>query len=288
MKRILALSVLLLPALAVADEAPFEQELSRVRAMRDEQSYREALALAELLAGRHDLDPTNRLDALREVAMLRLILREEAGAREALATALARDPGFDLGPGDHPPRFVAALADARYLGRAAVTVRLAPSATLREGSADFAIAVGEGQDAVERIVVTLRSGGSEWSTLQIDLPPWGASAPVPAGAALEYFVEACAPSGAVLASAGSRSAPLVVAPPASAAALAISPAREPVVRRARREPAVRRGPSGGGVPLWVWIAGGAALVAGGVTAGILATQPDAAREGSWGSVELGE
>lgn len=291
MRTILAFCVVLAPALAAADEGDVGEALARVRSLRDEQSYREALSLAEALAGRPDLTASGRLDALRELAILKLILRDDGGARETLAAAMARDPGFDLGPGDHPPRFLVALADVRRAGRAGVPVRVTPTATIREGSAAFEVAIAEGADAVESVVVLVRSGGTEWSTVELAArDPWRGRAPAPVGVGLEYFVEARAPSGAVLATAGSRDGPLVVAPPPAAAVRTVQPEprREPIVRRARSEPSVHRERGGGGLPLWVWLVGGAALVAGGVTVGIVATTPDPAREGTWGSVELGE
>jgi len=52
--------------------------------------------------------------------------------------------------------------------------------------------------------------------------------------------------------------------------------------------AERRSEGGGGVPAWVWIAGGVVVAAGAATAGVLIASPSEAREGTWGRAELGQ
>jgi hypothetical protein len=268
---------------------PVADELQGARALRDEQRYREALLVVEGLDARGDLAARERLEVLRELAFLRLILRDEAGARAALSAASGRDPGFDLGPGDHPPRFTRAFEEARAT-RAEPAVTLAPPVVrVSGGTATFEVPVERGADAIESIVAYVRAAGAiRFERLVLAGSPARGAVSVPPGA-LAYYVEALAPSGAVLARAGSVDAPataVALAPSAPEATPRAPPPRVEVVPRALPRPP-ERPPSRGGVPAWAWIAGGAVVAAGAATAIVLLVPASAPREGTWGHGELG-
>ncbi len=267
---------------------PVADELQRARAMRDEQRYREALPVVEALDARDALSARERLEVLRELAFLRLILRDEAGARAALSAALGRDPGFGLGPGDHPPRFVRALEDARAAHPEPAVTLASPVVRILDGTATFEVPVERGADVIDSIAAWVRpAGATRFERLALEGSPARATLPAPLGA-LSYYVEAQAPSGAVLARAGSAEAPataVALAPHVPAATAAERPGRVEVVARAPQQPP-ERSPSGGGVPAWVWIAGGVAVVAGAASAIVRAAHASAPRDGTWGHGEL--
>lgn len=169
--------------------------------------------LTELLA-QATLEARERNDALELFAIVQIAERKEAKARETLQLLLSRDPDhrrvLDVGP----------TVDAAF-----ARVKQSPTTTLqvplqfslsRDASARplLAVELGEGRDAVESVHVFLPepdAGRSSHlvSALSGDQPLKLVLPEAPrARAELALYLEARAPSGAVLGRAGDATAPV--------------------------------------------------------------------------------
>jgi hypothetical protein len=175
--------------------------------------------LTDLLA-REALGARERNDALELFAIVQIAERKEAKAREALQLLLSRDPDHHRRVLDPGPAVDAAFARVKQSPTAALQVPLRFSLS-RDASARplLAVELGEGRDAVESVHVFLPEAGASSSPhlvsgvsgdqpLRLVLP----EAPR-ARTQLALYLEARAPSGAVLGRLGDASAPVYLALP---------------------------------------------------------------------------
>jgi len=141
---------------------------------------------------------------------------------------------------------------------------------------------GEGADAVQEVRLRYRQGaGGTFSTVVMDMEGDVANARLPLldereAYDVEYIIEATAPSGAQLASAGAEDAPLTFTVPEAPA----RPAPAPSAAR----PAVED--DEGGSLVWLWITLGVAVVAGGVAVAVVLATSSGPDDGSLGNVGL--
>jgi hypothetical protein len=170
--------------------------------------------LTDLLA-QATLAARERNDALELFAIVQIAERKEAKARETLQLLLSRDPEHPRRMPDPGPAVDAAFARVKQSPTATLQVPLQFSLS-RDASARPLLAVepGEGRDAVESVHVFLPEPATGRSShlvgalsggepLRLVLP----EAPQ-ARAELALYLEARAPSGAVLGRAGDATAPV--------------------------------------------------------------------------------
>nr|MDQ3036984.1 hypothetical protein [Myxococcota bacterium] len=234
-----------------------------------------------------DLSAAQRNAGLEASATIHLALREDAAARAALAELFARDPGHRLTDPDASPVVQSAFARARE-SSAPLTIGIEhePPLLERRASPTISVRVGESAGAVHEVRVAHRQrGDGRASTIVLPLDAsGGAEGRIPlsgddAASTIEYWLEAIAPSGHVLARVGSPTEPLVVEVPARAVAvaMAVTPQED------------RGEPAGGDVTseAWFWIVLGVVVVGAGVGVGVgVALGSDGPQDGSLGNVEL--
>lgn len=289
---ILAVVLMALPLGASAQTGTPEQDLAAIRELVLHATYRDALARATTFLARTDLDARRRASGLEVRAIVQLALRDEAGARETLADLYARDPGHRLEDPDASPVVQSAFARARSsatpLGVTLTDQTEAAPAT--RVTPEVRITLGDHAETVQELRVTYRRAGDDrWLTTVVTPDEQGAATSPLAvsstgGAAyeVEYRVEALSPSATVMATLGSESAPLHIAVPAAAAAIASGDG--PVDGQP-----VDSG-SGGGVETeaWFWVVMGVLIVGAGVGVGVgvaVGTTPSAT-DGSLDTITL--
>lgn len=264
-----------------------DQELGAVRELVMYANYRAALPAVRALLGRTDLTAQQRNAGLEVLATVDLALRDERGAREALAQLYARDPGHRLTDPDASPVVQSAFARAREGARAvSVTIEHAPPVLERRVAPEIDARIGEGVDAVHDIQVAYRERGeTRWTHVQLGLEGGAANGRLPitrdddAAFTIEYYLEARAPSSTVLASVGSPEAPLSIEVPAA-----------PVVVAAPIEEAPVPVPTGGGDvtgEAWFWVVIGVLVAGAGVGIGVgVVLGGQGPENGSLGNVTL--
>jgi hypothetical protein len=147
---------------------------------------------------------------------------------------------------------------------------------------------GEGADAVQEVRLRYRQGDeSTYTTVVMQVEEGVARSRLPLletreAYAVEYLVQALAPSGTALASQGSEADPLSVSVPAAPAGTSSGGYLDAELGgRAEDDD------EGGANLTWLWVTLGVLAVAGGVTAAVLVTTssggPD---DGSLGNIEL--
>jgi hypothetical protein len=223
----------------IADAAALERALADLRGSLEQARFEHARARAEALLAAENLSARQRNDTLELLAVAQIAARDEAGARETLRQLFARDPQHPERLRDPGPTVSAAFARAHAEATAPTVPTLASvAATALSGRPRLAIELGSGRDAIDSVHVFTRSApeleaahlvadvGTQ-SALVLALPA-GASAALPTW--LELYVEARAPSGFVLARAGTNDAPLRFALPPTAPPC-VAPAATPPLRR---------------------------------------------------------
>jgi hypothetical protein len=218
-----AIWVWLLATVARADGRTATDDLDRIAALVTHAEHDHAQAALEHYLEQPALSAADRNRALELMAVLRIAERDMEAAMETLHVLFRRDPGHVLSGVDPSPLLASVFANARRGVARTVDVALSHEpASGRHGSAyPVPIAIGTGLDAVHAVAVEYWLGDdvmttrivltpSEDGTLtgQIALPNHGAHG-------VRYWVEALAPSGAVLARVGAPSAPLRALVPAS-------------------------------------------------------------------------
>jgi len=256
-----------------------DADLGAIRQQMEEASFREAATGLEGYLARTDLDAAQRNAGLELDAMLSLARRDETRASSVLTELYARDPGHRLEDPDASPVVVSAFARARESAtQRAVSVETdAGGALARHEAPTIEVRLTGGADIVQEIGVSYRLQGAERFSVLVLAPESSgvASATLPIGSdpgaqTIELFVEARAPSGHVLASAGSASEPRrIVIPAASAASGPVTSAGGSV-----GEPT-----DGGGGDVagewWLWTLVGVAVVGAGVGIGLgVGLQPE--------------
>jgi hypothetical protein len=287
--RALGLAVLLLgPAVAQA-QTTAEEDLAAVREQVLHATYRSAAPAVDAFLARTDLDAAQRNAGLELSAIIRLAVRDEAGAARALAELYGRDPGHRLHDPDASPVVQSAFARARE-GAAPIPVTLesATEARLaRRGAPSVSVQITAGEDAVHELRISYRhAGGGRWSTL-VARPEGGAASvtlPLTTDAeeeTLEFYVEALAPSSTVIGTLASAAEPRsVTVPRAEIVAAAGADDDEPVTSTT----------SGGGniaEEAWLWVLVGVVVVGGGVGVGVgIALSQPGPTDGTLGNVTL--
>jgi hypothetical protein len=287
---VLALVVPALPATALAQDD----------AAADRADDGAGTRAAEALLERPDLSAAQRNRAYEALALALLADGRVPEAEAALRTLYRRDPAHRLSHADAGADAIAAFAAAQEAATETVAVRLShrtPTLSRREPPVVRATLVG-GADAVEEVRLTYlvagrcetrvamaRATGRAQYTAQI--PVVGA---VSEASDVAYRIEALAPSGAVLARAGSPLELLQLRIPAEGQAAASADVLE-------GRPPPSRGGSPGEVPedgdggvvssptFWVLLVLGVGAVAGGVAAGVAAANARPP-EGTLGTVTL--
>ncbi|UJR86309.1 hypothetical protein [Sandaracinus amylolyticus] len=272
------------------DAPPASAQLAEVRELALRANYRTALPAAQALLARTDLDAETRNEALEVLATIHLAMRDEAAAREALATLYARDPAHRLHDPDASPVVQSAFARARESAMPlAITIDHTPPAGERRTAPEITARVVDHADAVHEIRLAHRArGASRASIVVLALDAEGTASgriALPsddAAQTIEYWIEAAAPSGHVLARVGSPEAPLVVEVPA-AAPVVVASAATTVEEHDRGE-----APSGDVTgEWWFWTLIGVAVVGAGVGIGVgVAVASEGPSDGSLGNVTL--
>lgn len=270
---------------AAAQSAP-EDALAEIREMALYARYSEA---SEALGGyleRDDLSAAQRNAGLEVLATIHIAMRDQDAAREVLGRLYARDPGYRLSDPDASPPVLSAFGRMRSDPPPPISVVIEhqPPELDERRPPLVSVQLGEGGDAVAELRLRVRQADEQtWSTSVMNVSDGTASARIPLlerpdAYDVQYYVEALAPSGARLASAGSSEAPLTFTVPEASTAVAGIGSDETDVEVTEA----------GGEDLW-WIAliVGAVVVAGGVTAGILiADELGGPQDGSLGNIEL--
>lgn len=260
-----------------------DTELAAARELVLHASYRPALAAAQRYLERSDLAAAQRNAGLELVAIIHLALRDEVSARRALAELFARDPDFRLTDPDASPVVLSAVARARSQARPVpVTLAHDPPMLTRRRAPLVSVRIEEGANAVAEIrmhhrvrgqtnveTVVMRVG--ELSTAEGRLPLTADTSAYTA----EYWIEAVAPSGYVLARRGSEAQPIAVDVPVETVE----------VRVETRTEIVETGGDIASEP-WFWVLIGL-VVAGGAGAGIgIALATEGPQNGSLGTITL--
>lgn len=219
-----------------AQSDPREGELSALRDAVERARFDDAHARAEALLSRSDLTARQRNDALELLAIAQIAAREDEAARATLSELFARDPEHPERLHDPGPTVVAAFARGRSEPRPPRTVQVTSSvAQTGLGRVLLEVRLGPGQDAVDSVHVFAESASGLEPTHLI-AEPRGREAVVVALPALgprqqlSVYVEARAPSGAVIGKEGSADEPLVIELPRDVLACPVPPPPKPLRR----------------------------------------------------------
>jgi len=197
-----------------------EEQLTAILRALEHAHFDDANTLARALLASPTLSARQRNDALELLAVSQIAAREESTARATLDELFTRDPEHAERLRDPGPSVSASFARARGESRTALqpVVRVA---LVRDalGRALLEVRLDTGRDAVDSVHVFVRTPldiptthlvadvGTR-SRLTFALPAYPSAA---SARTVELHVEARAPSGALLAQAGSAQAPLVLA-----------------------------------------------------------------------------
>ena len=293
--RALALTiVLLLPSLASAQSA--EQQLGSIREMIFAARFGEAVNGARTFLDRLDISAGERNAGLEALATAQIAMRATDDARQTLGLLYARDPGHRLTDPDASPPVVSAFARAREAQPEPVPVHLdhTPPRLSRRESPEIRVSVTEGADAVAEVQLVYRFGAE--GTARVVMTPRGddsfsARIPVVGDASratdVAYHIVALAPSLAVIAATGSEAEPLQLRIPPEDEHAAPPQGELPPVLQTHADPTPDGGGGGGSVAeqWWLWTIL-VALVAGGVTVGVVLGTQQSPTEGTLGSARL--
>jgi hypothetical protein len=282
--------VVLAPRVATAQGDP----LAGVREQIMYANYPEAIAGANAVLARTDIDARTRNTALELLATAQIASRAADDARATLATLYARDPGHRLSDPDASPPVISAFARAREAQPRPVDVRITHRTPIlaRRESPSIEVSLASNADAVDEVRLVYRQGSEAgWSRVVMNRRPDGTYAariPVvgPSDQAVDvaYHVLATAPSGAELAHAGTEAEPLSlrIPPEATTAIVAAGPTIDPTAGTGPTEP------SGTNVAeeWWFWTLIGVVVVGGVVTGVVVGTQTQGIPDGTLGTVVL--
>ena len=260
-------------------QAGLEAQIAELRSMMSDARFEEALAQANTLLARSDLDAAHRNATLETLAIAQLATRDASGARATLATLYSRDPEHRMLDRDASPAVQAAFDRARESHPAPVTVTMenaSPTRLPERAAPVLQVRLSAGADAVNELRLSYRQGSArEFQRVLMEHSETlgNARARIPAldgdaAYSVDWYVEALAPSQTIISRLGDPLEPLTVSVPRAVARVASDVLRD-------TEPAPRRDDGGGGSVLgtwWFWTAVGVVVV-GGVAAVYLATRP---------------
>jgi len=281
--------LLVVPRAGWAEASP-DEALARAREQLDHQDYRDVLRTAEPLGQDESAALHVRLAALELTGVSHLLLRSQSRAQEAFEALLALDPGHQLSDDSYPPRISEFFNMVREsLGPPQeIDVRLAGALPEEIGALqglEVAVRLGEGRARVASVVLLTRSDQSDdygEQPFDCDAATGGctASADVPEGAEmLELFVEARAPSGHRLGGVGTATAP-------SRVAVTLATEGDGGDQDGVEPPPPGVTPWYATWWFWTVIGVGVAAVVGGVTAGVLLSEPPEPEPGTMGTARL--
>ncbi|MCZ7681702.1 MAG: putative metal-binding motif-containing protein [Sandaracinaceae bacterium] len=233
------------PTLARAQEAGGDLEPGRRRAARERardgalRPLRRSGARGGDLLARADLSPSQRNAAMEVQAIILLARRQSARAEAVLRELYGRDPEHRLIDRDVGPAIRAAFERVQASRPPRTTVQLENGSlprVERRQSPVLAVRIAEGGGVVHELRLSYRNGDSgpfERVLMRLDDARALGRARIPLAEGtdayvVQYYVEALAPSQAVIGSVGSESEPLSLEVPAEAAvpAVAIAPSGE--------------------------------------------------------------
>lgn len=275
-QRALSLAAAVSAAAVLLTAGPAEADLwTDVASLLERLEYDDAVARLVPVAADHEAPARDRLRALELVAVAHVGAGRDAEAGETFARLRAADPGWALedrgyspkirqlfaaaAPGESSPRPLTLEADPATEGEVTVRARFDSAVVV---AAELELRFRWSDEGPWSSSVGAREPGGAW--FRVPRP-----AGVPGVARLRAVAFARAPSGRVVARAGTDEEPTVLEVPA--------PAPDAPPPRARR--------SGGGSIFgqwWFWTAAGV-LVAGGVTAAIVASGGEDRPEPTLGS-----
>ena len=235
-----------------------ERELDELHAALEQARFEEARTRALELLAAEQLSARQRNEVLELLAVAQVAARDEAGARATLALLFGRDPAHRERLRDPGPTVSAAFARARNEGHEPHVPQVeAQVARDPVGRALVEVALGAGRDAVDSVHLFARRTDGERAHLvsevgnraivRFALPAAGSPDD---GGQLALWVEARAPSGSVLARAGTEADPLQFALP-------------PAARLCTQAPPLRRA-------WWLWTSVAIAVAGIGVSGAIVA------------------
>ncbi|MCB9592965.1 MAG: hypothetical protein H6719_09560 [Sandaracinaceae bacterium] len=297
MRQLLAASMLalLLPGLALAQPQDAERQLDAVRELVMRARFADAVRSARTYLDRTDLNAYDRNAGLEVLATAQIANREPADAEQTLLLLYSRDPGHRLTDADASPPVISAFARARESHPQPVPVRIehTPPRLTERAPPELRVSLPEGADAVSEVQLTYRIAGEGSSRVVMtrrDDGAYTARIPVVGDAAsatdVAYFIVAMAPSLTPLASRGSAAEPLQLQIPAESSTGSDSE-RPPVFAQPVDTTPTTPEEGGGSVieEWWFWTLI-VALVAGGVTVGVVLGTQQSPEEGTLGSVRL--
>lgn len=182
--------------------------IERARELVREFEYREAVAVLEDFVMREQ--PPDRELVARQLIVLALASAgDEAAARAAAATLFERDPGYELDDPDRiSPRIRGIYVDASRAARARPPARAQVDAQPSGDRVAFRVSV-QASAIVDRVEMGVRAGApAPWQRLEPERRGAVFEATVDRAPVLAYYVRVLAPSGHVVAEAGSEAAPL--------------------------------------------------------------------------------
>jgi len=286
---LLSLSILAAPAIGQAQDASPSEALAQIREQVLYANYGEAVEGLTAYLVRGDLDAAGRNAGLEVMVTIHIARRQERRARQTLQRLFARDPQHRLSESDPSPPVLSAFGRARENPPPPVEVAFdhePPSLGSRVPPTLEVSIGGEGADAVQEVRLRYRQGDAgSFSTIVMNVRDGVASARIPLlddGDAydVEYVIEAAAPSGAVLASAGTAGDPLAFTVPEA------PQGSSPVLGVGTPDGGEVVDDDEGGSLAWLWITLGVAIVAGGVTLAVVLASNSGPDDGSLGNVEL--
>ncbi|GAB4195935.1 MAG: hypothetical protein OHK0013_02630 [Sandaracinaceae bacterium] len=261
-------------------------QLAAIRELILHASYRQALPEVRRYLDRADLDASQRNIGLELQATIHLALRDEVSARQAFQQLLSRDPEHRLSDPDASPVVLSAFARARAQARP-VTVTMAhdPPLLTRRRAPLISVRLEEGADAVSEIRMHHRVRGSpDVGTVVMRIGQLAtAEGRLPLAAddnayTAEYWLEAVAPSGYVLARRGTEAQPIAVAVPQQTTETRIVEVAVPGGGQAESNDVTEEP--------WFWVVVGV-VVLGGAGAGIgIAIATSGPDSGSLGNIAL--
>ena len=263
--------------------------LARGRALVRAFEYDAAMAELESVLSNSSATATQRIQALELMALLQMNLGRQAQATEIFERLLNLDPGHELTDPELPPRAQELFTKTRssFVHSARTTVEAQAAEAPSRDAVDIQASLGGSTDGVERVVTFIRGAGEpayRRALMDRDGLGFTASVPAPGQGALEYYVEAQAPSGHALATAGAPDEPLRVTVTAAAAGDGApgeggdgedgdgeTPPRER--RRWYRS-------------WWFWTIVGVAVAGGATATAVVLTRPEEQEQGSLGNLNL--
>ena len=213
--------IVLLTAMTVSSAAFGEaaDNLAAGRSLWRSFEYEDAISTLRSVVTDPGATPSQRLEALELTAVLHMALRRPAQARQTFEQLLNLDPRHELTDPGYPPAVQQLYTETRssFIHQAGVSVAPNIPETMPDGpTVPLAMTLSGQTQGVERAVVFVRSPGEpnfRRATMRRNGLEFSADVPAPAGnAALEYYIEAQAPSGFVLASLGTDTEPGLIQP----------------------------------------------------------------------------